>query len=110
MKTTKTPFNLKKFIYVLIFPLVIGTYGCSNNDDGDDNPTGVCNEVISSATKFSNALTSYQQNPSETTCNNLKNTALDYIEALQDCQKYTEQYGDLEEAAEGYRNLDCSEI
>ncbi|WP_372936701.1 hypothetical protein [Seonamhaeicola sp.] len=110
MKATKTIFNLKKFIYVLIFLLVFGTFSCSNSDDDSDNPKSVCNQIISSATEFSNTLTSYQQTPSETTCNNLKNTSLDFIEALQDCQEYTEQYGDLEEAAEAYRNLDCSEI
>lgn len=112
MTTTKTLFRLKNFIFILIFPLIIGISGCSNSDDNDVDKVldGDCDQVYAAVTAFSEAVTDFQQAPSETACNNLRSSALEFIEVLQDCQQYSEQYGDLEETAEAYRNLDCSEL
>jgi len=110
MKTTKTISNLKRFICFLIFPLAL-TIGCSSNDDGDkDNVAGDCNQIITAATEFSNAATSFQQNSNETTCNNLKSAALNFISTLNNCQEYSSEYYNLEEAAEAYKNLDCTQF
>ncbi|UKM66404.2 hypothetical protein GSB9_02994 [Flavobacteriaceae bacterium GSB9] len=89
---------------------VFATTGCSSNsDDGDDNnPTGFCDQLLVKSQEYTNILTAFQEDPSETTCNNLRNSALEFIEAVKGCSEFSEQYADLENAAQEWTALDCS--
>ncbi len=103
----KTKNHLKAFSLLLI--LTMGISSCSDNNNDDDNPAGLCNELLSMSTDFSNSLNAFQSAPSAATCNSLRSSALEFIDAVQACQQFAEQYGSLEEAAQQWLELDCSE-
>ena len=106
---TKNSNTLKTFALALIFPLAIATIGCSSDDsDGDDGPNAVCDQLLDFSTEYTDAFTAFQANPTEETCNDLRNVALDFIDAVEDCPQFAAQYSELEEAAQGWTELDCS--
>lgn len=108
MKTTTNTNLLKTFSLFLI--LTLGISSCSsNNSSDDDSAARVCDQLVSMSTDFSNTLNAFQSSPSTETCNSLRNSALNFIDAVQDCQQFAEQYGSLEEAAQQWLELDCSE-
>lgn len=110
MKTLKLRKTFKTIALTLIFPLAITTTGCSSSDDsdGDDGPNASCDQLSDFSTEYTNAFTAFQANPSEQTCNDLRNVALDFIDAVEDCPQFADQYSELEEAAQGWTDLDCS--
>jgi len=107
MKTKISNYALKTFVLVLMLPMVLTTIGCSTDDSG--NPDVLCNQLASASTDYSNALSAFQTDPNEQTCNNLKNVALDFIDAIDNCALVPSQYSDLQDAAQGWTDLDCSQ-
>jgi len=81
------------------------------NDDSDSNEESniVCDQLIDLSTSYSNAFSAFQTNPSENTCNDLRSAALNFIDSVENCSALSEQYSDLEEAAQGWTELNCSQ-
>lgn len=107
MKIKNSNYVLKTFVLVLMFPMVLANIGCSTDDMG--NPDVLCSQLASVSTEYSDALTAFQSDPNEQTCNNLKNVALDFIDAIDSCALVPTQYSSLQEAAQGWTDLDCTQ-
>ncbi|MFC0604199.1 hypothetical protein [Winogradskyella pulchriflava] len=110
MKTTKSINSFKLLVLTLIFPTALALISCSSDDsdDGSDAVLG-CNQLINLSTEYSDAFTDFQANPSEETCNDLRNVALNLIDAVGNCPEFADQYSELEAAAQGWTELDCSQ-
>lgn len=115
--TTKNLNNVLKILTVLIvIPLTLLILGCSSDDsDSDDNDdlnnqVLGCDQLISLSSSYSEAIMAFQTSPTEENCTEVKNSALDFIQALENCSQLAEQYQDLEEAAQEVTDLDCSEF
>ena len=113
MKLKNSNNILRTLTLVLILPFVLTVSGCSSDDgdgDGDGDPVLGCNQLSTFSTEYLAALEDFQNNPSEATCDELRDVSLDFIETLQDCPEYYEQYSDLEEAIQAWTDLDCSDF
>ena len=104
--------DLKVIVLALMFPIALGVLSCSD-DDGDDNGNGDivlgCDQLMGQVMTYSDAFNAFQANPSVESCEGLKSAALDFINAIQNCPEYADQYSDIEEAALAWTSLDCSE-
>tara|TARA_R110002049_G_scaffold308770_1_gene514009 strand:+ start:28379 stop:28693 length:315 start_codon:yes stop_codon:yes gene_type:complete len=102
----KTTFRILTFIATLTL-----FTNCSENDD-ESKQNGSCFQSLLSVTEdYSDVLQAYQLNPSETTCNSLKQASIKLINAYSKCQQYLQDEGnaELEAAAQEWKKLDCSQ-
>lgn len=98
-------------ILTIIATLALFT-NCSNSSDDDGGKNSSCYQSLLNATvDYSDVLEAYQLNPSQTTCNSLKQASLKLINAYSNCEQYLQDEGNaaLEEAAQEWQELDCSQ-
>jgi len=110
MKTLNLNYISK--ILGLFIAILIGfvTISCSSDDSDDgDNPVLGCNELTTLSTEYLEAFETFQSNATEATCNSFRTAALDLIDAIGNCNEFAEQYSELEEAAQNWTELDCSQ-
>ena len=90
--------------------MALATISCSS-DDGDDgdNPNAICSQLATFSPTYLDTFNAFQTNPNAETCNGFRNTVLDLINAIENCPELAEQYSELEESAQAWTDLDCSQ-
>jgi len=73
---------------------------CFGEDDGDVETCNYDYEL----NYYYDMIDAYSNNPTEGTCNNLRNAALDLLDALEGCSDYDYYY----DATQAWLDLDCS--
>jgi len=110
MKILTSNYISKTFRLLMVISLGFATISCSSDDSDDgNNPVLGCNELTTLSTEYLEAFESFQTNATEETCIGFRTAALDFIDAIGNCNEFAEQYSELEEAAQTWTELDCSE-
>ncbi|GAA0872250.1 hypothetical protein GCM10009117_13970 [Gangjinia marincola] len=98
----------KLYFYALMLGIVLS--GCSKNDDDGDgdaqqfdcsNPNIITQQYLDAANAFLN-------NPTEDSCNDLREEAIEFLEAIEQCNIAVGT--DVEALIQEYQDLDCSDF
>lgn len=93
---------LKSSLSIFAIFALVSFSSCSKDDGGIG--IGAC-DITDELDRYENALNAYIENPGESTCNSLRDAALDLMDSLEGCTLY-DYYA---EATEEWQNMDCSE-
>ncbi|ASV29741.1 hypothetical protein [Maribacter cobaltidurans] len=97
---------------LIIIAVLLIAVKCSKNDDGHKDSEATCFQGLLAVTEeYQESLLQFQENQNETTCNGLKVAAIDLIEAYAKCPNYLQEETNaaFEQAAQEWKNMDCSQ-
>ncbi|WP_411768911.1 hypothetical protein [Winogradskyella sp. A3E31] len=111
MKTKMMIKTVKTCITFVFACATLVTISCSSGDDSpEDELITECNGLDEIIAEYSEATDIFFNNQTENNCEALRTKALELIEKIETCPQVIDQYDAIQEAAQEWREVDCSEF
>ncbi len=94
---------LLKVLGIFTVILSLSFFSSCFGDDDEGTVVDSCN-FDTELNHYNNMIDAFNANPSSATCNNLKNAALDLLDAVEGCSNYDYYY----DATQAWLSVDCS--
>ena len=97
---------------LLLSLILIFSISCSSDYEGNlvDDISG-CEQLLTELNQdLADAATAFSQNPNKANCNAYRNTALDFLDELEDCAVAVAQFEAIQETAQEVADLDCTQF